>query len=116
MDRRLVPLLTALLLGVGYWQLVCRIAAVAEPWDAPTYWTLAYPAALIASAAAGALLRRRAALASGLFVFSQLAVLWINAGLDGMWPVGVLFAVLLSLPAVAIATLARALASKVDAA
>ncbi len=113
MRRRSVKALSLFVLGGLYWQLVCQVMGVDEPWDAPAYWAFAYPASLVLAAIAGLLLRRDGWLAGAVLTFAQLPVMWVNNGTGPLWAVGLLFLCLLAIPAVALSTLTGWFASRV---
>ena len=94
------------LMGGLYWQLVCQIAGVAEPWDAAGYWTLWYPVSLLLSGIAGWLRKSHGWYAGALLTFAQLPIRWINNDTDVLWPVALLFLGLLAVPATVISVLA----------
>lgn len=110
MTRRWWLVAAALLAAsLAYWEAVVRTTGAREPWDAPGYWIILYPAALALSAAGGALLQRRAWLAGAIVVAAQLPVMLVHNAAGAMLPVGIAFLVLLSLPATAAAMLAARL-------
>ncbi len=101
-----------LLAAMLYWSTVCAVADVQEPWDAKAYWRLWYPVSLILSAVAGLVVVKRAWRAGAILTFAQLPVLWINAGIGPLWPVGLALLCLLSIPAIATSALAGWLMSR----
>jgi hypothetical protein len=105
MRSSLISASAFLALGAFYWWLICRVLQVDEPWDAPEYWTFAYPVSLLLSALAGRLLERRGWLGGVAITFAQLPVMWANAGTGPLWPVGLIFLSLLSIPAMAVCAL-----------
>ncbi|MDX3900438.1 MAG: hypothetical protein QHC40_08020 [Sphingobium sp.] len=88
------------------------MAGVDEPWDAPAYWTAAYPISLLLSGGAGLYFRKRGWLAGLAISFAQLPVMWINNGTGALWAVGLLFLSVLAVPAMAISTLTGLIATR----
>lgn len=99
------------MLAVGgfYWALVCRIAAVNEPWDAPAYWLGWYPLSIVLAAGMGSLLRKHGWMAGAAITVSQLPVMLINSGPGPLIAVGVLFLCILAMPAATASVLASRL-------
>lgn len=79
-----VRILCIALLGIAAWSVFGAATGVAEPWDAGIYWTLAYPALLLASGLAGAWLRRRAWLAGLVLTLAQLPVMLVQTQAGAM--------------------------------
>lgn len=97
MTRR--PFLLLAILGAGYWTLVASLAKVPEPWDAESYWALAYPLSILMAAVAGAAFDRRAWLAGLVLTMGQLPVLLVQGGGGPMIAFGLLLLVVLAIPA-----------------
>ena len=116
MSKRAVPTIALLLAGLSYWQLVCALAGTDEPWDAPSYWRLWYPASLALSAVAGWWARERGWRAGATLTFAQWPVMWINTGTGPLWAAGLLMLFALSVPAITVSALAGARASRSRAA
>ncbi|GGK52824.1 hypothetical protein [Salinarimonas ramus] len=96
-----------LLLAIICWQMFCIAFDVREPWDAPAFWSVAYPASIAMSAVAGYL--ARSGWIVGLVVtFAQLPIIVVSNGLDAtnLFAVAILAALSLP-PAVAAASAAR---------
>ncbi len=101
------------IVSLAGWHIVCRTAGVTEAWDAPAYWRLWYPLSLALSAIAGAALARRGWAAGAIVTFAQLPVMWwSSAPADATWPLGLIIASLLAVPAVAISALTGWLAAR----
>lgn len=111
----LTQALTTLIGALTYWQIVVLASGAREPWDASSYWNLLYPLAILICAGLGYAFRRRAWLTGGLFVFAQLPVMVAHAGTGPLIWAGLLFLVLLSIPAVLVAWLAGRLRDRIDA-
>ena len=107
MRRLVVVVLGVLIVGGLYWQLVCRMTGTLEPWDAPIYWSVAYPVSLLLSGITGRFLGTHEWLGGALITFAQLPVMWLNneAGLGPLWIVGLIFLILLAVPCVAVSAL-----------
>ncbi|KJZ31728.1 hypothetical protein TW83_07170 [Paracoccus sp. S4493] len=85
--------------GIVLWGGFAAVQGVAEPWDAGVYWTLAYPALLLASGLAGAWLVRRAWLAGLMLTMAQLPAMLLWSRGDGMVPFAVALLAALAVPA-----------------
>lgn len=92
-------LLTAIT-ALAYWQAVNIVAGMKEPWDAPIYWTLAYPAALLIAALAGYLWRTRAWLTGSTLVLAQVPVMLVHTSPGPLALVGLAFLAVLTPPAI----------------
>lgn len=86
-------------IGIAYWSVASGMAGGGEPWDAPAYWTLAYPGALLLSAVLGFAMPTRAWLWGPIVVFAQVAVVIALAGVGPLLIAGALYAAVLSIPA-----------------
>lgn len=110
MSRRLLQIVCLLIVGGLYWQLVSAVTGYGEPWDAPAYWSLAYPFSLVLSAIGGGFMRKSGWIAGVLITFSQLSVMLINNGVGNLAVAGALFLSLLAIPAALVAAVAGRLA------
>lgn len=90
-------------IGIAYWSVASGMAGGGEPWDAPAYWTLAYPGALLLSAVLGFAMPTRAWLWGLIIVFAQMLVVIAVSGLGPLLMAGVLYAAVLSIPAALVA-------------
>lgn len=68
-------------------------------WDAPAYWSLAYPGALLVSAVLGVAMPARAWLWGPIVVFAQVPVVIAVSGAGPLLLAGLLYAAVLSIPA-----------------
>lgn len=102
----LLTVLALLCVGGFYWAVVCRLAAVDEPWNAPAYWHAWYPLSIALAAGAGLLLRKRDWMAGVAITASQLPVMLVNSETGPLLAVGVLFLCVLAVPAAAASWLA----------
>jgi len=98
------------LFGGTYWQIVCLVWQVAEPWDAPLYWTVAYPLAVGVSGIVGWFLRSRGWIAGAVINLAQMPIILLNNGLGPLWAVGLLILILMTIPAASLSALAGRLA------
>lgn len=94
-----------------FWTVVSAITGAAEPWDLPSYWTVIYPAALALSAILGAILRSSQWSAGAVVMLSQIPVVLATSGPSPLLGVGIIYAVLLSIPAITLSWLAGKLRS-----
>jgi len=95
--------------GVVFWVLVAWRTPGGEPWDAPAFWTVVYPIALGIAAVLGTCFPRRAWLWGLLLLALQVPVVAVMSGVGPLLLVGVVSALLLAVPAMAIAAGAGAL-------
>ncbi|NYZ62049.1 hypothetical protein [Luteimonas deserti] len=89
----------AALIGIAYWAVASGIAEGGEPWDAPAYWTVIYPGALLVSAMLGSAMPTRAWLWGPIVVFAQVPVVIAVSGAGALLLAGLVYAVALSVPA-----------------
>ena len=99
MRTRSMQAIGVLLVAILYWLAVNALSGTAAPWDAPSYWTVRSPLALVIAALAGFLSRLPAWLIGGLVVFAQLPVMLAAAGIGPLIAVGLLLLGLLAVPA-----------------
>lgn len=102
---RVVPAATALFGGAVLWWIGGTLAHRREPWDSGVYWVVVYPLAVALGAWLGWRFPRRPRLAAVLvFVGQFVAMIVRNGELGGLWPLGLAWFAVLSLPAIAAAT------------
>ena len=89
-----------------FWAVVSAITGAEEPWDLASYWTIIYPAALALSAILGAVLKRSQWSAGAVVMFSQIPVVLAMSGASPLLGAGIIYAAVLSIPAIALAWLA----------
>lgn len=89
--------------GLAYWAAVSGMLGGGEPWDAAAYWTLAYPGALLLSAVLGFAMPARAWIWGALVVCAQVPVVIAVSGAGPLLLAGLLYAVVLAIPAALIA-------------
>ena len=105
MRRLVVKILAVLIVGAVYWQIFCRVTGAREPWDAPTYWTVAYPVSVIFSGIIGRFLGAHGWFGGALLTLVQLPVMWLNNGSGPLWIVGLIFLIVLAIPCAAVSAL-----------
>jgi hypothetical protein len=97
--------------GVALWLATSALGGRSEPWDAPIYWSVAYPVALMLSAGLGYLFPQRPWRWALTVMFMQAAVMVVGGAGLGLLPLGLVVLGVLSLPAVLFAGLAARLRS-----
>ncbi len=104
------PVVIAAAAGIVLWLATSFAAGGREAWDAPGYWTVAYPVAIAICAVLGYLHPQRPGLWALVLFESQLVGMWIGSGeIGGLWPLGMLVLAAIALPGVAAAVLASRL-------
>ena len=99
-------MLVVLMLSLAFWTAVSLVAGVSEPWDAESFWRLIYPAALVLSAVAGGWFPHRSAAWGAVVMFAQIPVIIVSSGAGPLLAAGVVYAAVLSVPAMALSWLA----------
>ena len=89
-----------------FWVVVSALTGTKEPWDLASYWTLIYPAALALSALLGAALKSAQWSAGAVVMLAQIPVMLVTSGASPLLGVGILYAAILSIPAIALSWLA----------
>jgi type IV secretory pathway VirB2 component (pilin) len=95
--------------GMALWLATSALGGRSEPWDAPIYWSIAYPVALVLAAGLGYLFPRRPWRWALTVMFMQAAVMVLGGASLGLLPLGLVVLGVLSLPAVLFAWLAARL-------
>jgi peptidoglycan/LPS O-acetylase OafA/YrhL len=99
------PYLIAIIGGISLWLLTSLISGRAEAWDAPIYWTVTYPLAILLAGVLGYRAPRRAWRWGLAVMLVQAPVLLLTSGGSmGLLPLGLALFAILALPAVAAAT------------
>ncbi|MBY0285090.1 MAG: hypothetical protein K2W81_14150 [Sphingomonas sp.] len=96
-----------------YWQMVCDVTGVNEPWDAADFLSKWYPFALAASAVSGFWLRLWGWSAGLIIIFAQLPVMLLNSGSGPLLVVGLILLVGFAFPASLISAAAGQIATLV---
>jgi hypothetical protein len=101
-----LAMMVVLILSLAFWAVASLSAGVAEPWDAESFWRLMYPGALALSAVAGLLFPQRSMVWGAVVMFAQIPLVMLFSGAGPLLAVGVLYAAVLSVPAMALSWLA----------
>lgn len=88
------------IVGLFYWSSVSAIAGTKEPWDAPAYWSAAYPISMVLAVALGFAFRRRAWITGLALTFAQLPIMLANTGIGPLAFFAVALLAILSVPVV----------------
>jgi hypothetical protein len=101
--------LVAFVAGIALWGATCVIGGRAEPWDAPVFWQVSYPTAVVISGLFGLAFPERA-WRWPIYLFASLLLVMIALGADfGLLPLGLVLLAAISLPGVGLALLAARL-------
>lgn len=98
--------------GVVLWTLTAAIGGRTEPWDAPGYWSVAYPLAIALAGVLGYVFPQRPWRWAVVLMFMQGAVMLFSGSGLGLLPLGLIVLGVLSLPAVAFASFAARLSQR----
>ncbi len=101
-----------MLLGVMLWTLIAAIGGRAEPWDSPLYWSIGYPLAIVLAGVLGYVFPLRPWRWAMTLMFMQGAIMLFGGSGLGLLPLGLIMLLLLSLPAVALASLGARLSRR----
>ncbi|UHS58898.1 hypothetical protein [Agrobacterium vaccinii] len=107
MNPRWTAPVVTLIFGIFFWQVVCHLGDVNEPWDAAADWYAAYPLSVIISGLIAWFLGKMW-YAGAIITFAQLPAL-VAANNDTSIMIGLPFLLALSLPAIAASALATRL-------
>ena len=94
---------SAVVLGLLLWTMAAALGKRAEPWDAPDYWTLTYPAAIALSGALGFAFPERAWRWPLALMFMQLPVMIAGGSDFSLLPMGLILMAVLALPGLGLA-------------
>jgi len=97
-----MPFMVSCAVSLVFWATAASLAGVKEPWDAASFWTVLYPAALGLSVLLGLLLARYQWTAGAIVMFAQIPVVMASSGVSSLLGAGVVYAALLSIPAIAL--------------
>ncbi|WP_124420776.1 hypothetical protein [Pseudomonas sp. R2-60-08W] len=89
-----------------FWTVVSAITGTKEPWDLASYWTIIYPAALALSVILGAVLKSAQWSAGAMVMLAQIPVILVTSGASPLLAAGILYAAVLSIPAITLSWLA----------
>ena len=99
------PYVIAIIGGISLWLLTSLISGRAEAWDAPMYWTVTYPLAILLAGVLGYRAPWRAWRWGLVVMLVQAPVLMLTSGSSmNLLPLGLALFAILSLPAIAAAT------------
>ena len=101
-----VPFALAATIGLALWAVASQIGHRAEPWDAPQFWSVFYPLAIIASGVLGLAFPTRPWRWAVTIILMQLPVMALGGSGFGLLPMGLVLLLVLTLPAIGLATLA----------
>ncbi|WLH93729.1 hypothetical protein PSH58_17290 [Pseudomonas hefeiensis] len=101
--------IVACVISVSFWLAASWSAGVNEPWDAQCYWTVLYPASLALTLTLGLLFQKRGWLAGPIVMFGQIPCVMMTSEAGPLLAVGILYSILLSIPAVMLSWGARAI-------
>ena len=99
------PYAAAALLGLALWSVAAVVELRVEPWDAPNFWTIYYPAAIALSGALGFLYPLRPWRWALILMFMQLLVMIAGGSGFNLLPMGMILVAVLALPAIGLAYL-----------
>lgn len=95
-----IAYVAALAGGALLWIGTAMLAGRTEAWDAPAYWTVTYPLAIVLAAVVGYLAPRRAWRWALAVFLAQALVLTATASSFGLLPLGMILFAVIGLPAV----------------
>ncbi len=105
--RVFAPHLVAVIVGAALWIATSMLTGRREAWDASAYWTLTYPASILAAALLGYFYPDRSWRWPLLLFASQFVAMCVRNGEAGsLWPLGMAMFAILALPALVAARLA----------
>ena len=104
----------AIIAGVCLWIATSLGTGQREAWDSGLYWTAAYPAGIVASAALGFLAPRRAWRRGLMLMLAQAVTLAVTAADFSLLPLGLILFSVLAVPPIAAAAIAAWAAGRVE--
>jgi len=97
----------ALLGGAGLWLVTTAVSGRAEAWDAPLYWSVAYPLAICLAGILGyAAPEKPWRWALAVMLAQPVVMMFTAPGSASMLPLGIIVFAVLALPAIGLAQLA----------
>ena len=113
--RPLLPAVLAAVAGTALWFAASVLTDRREPWDAPSYWSVFYPLALLMCGVLGYLdPQHRSRWPFVLFAFQFVAMCVGNRELGSLWPLGLALFAVLALPGVIVSRLGARLRAYVN--
>ena len=106
--RFIAALAVSVKTGLLFWFIVALNTPGGEPWDAGGFWSVTYPLALLTSAALGFAFPARAWLWGLVVMLAQVPVVVVMSGVGPLLLAGLVYAIVLAVPAVAVSWLAGA--------
>ena len=101
-----MPFITTCVVSLFFWTVVSAVTGAEEPWDLASYWTIIYPAALALSVILGTVLKSSQWSAGAVVMLSQIPVVLAISGISPLLGIGVIYAAVLSIPAITLSWLA----------
>ena len=92
--------------GLALWGVSALIANETEPWDSPLFWQAFYPLAILMAGVLGFAFPARPWRWAVTFMIMQLPVMLVGGADFGLLPLGLVMLLLLSLPAIGLASAA----------
>ncbi|HQR53510.1 MAG TPA: hypothetical protein PLZ79_09595 [Burkholderiales bacterium] len=106
-NRTATPLWIAIIGGALLWTFAAVLSGRREPWDDSGYWGMAYPASIVLAGCIGYFFPDRPWRWVLVLFAAQFVTMCIRNGeLGNLWPLGLALFLVLSLPAVFVATVA----------
>lgn len=100
----------ALVVGLSLWVGTAWVGDRREPWDSAAYWSIAYPLAILLSAAIAYHFPQRAWRWALTVMLAQMPVMVFAGSGLGLLPIGMVVVTVLALPAIAAAQFAAGIA------
>lgn len=95
--------------SISFWLAASRASGVDEPWDAHCYWTVIYPSALALTLLLAVIFSKHVWLPGPIIMLGQIPCAMVTSESGALLAVGIIYAVLLSIPAVIMSWAARLL-------
>jgi hypothetical protein len=92
-------------LGLVLWSVAAVVELRVEPWDAPNFWTIYYPAAIALSGMLGFLYPHAPWRWALILMFMQLPVMILGGSGFSLLPIGLILMAVLALPGIGLAYL-----------
>lgn len=98
--------IVAWVVSLIFWAVVSILSGAEEPWDAASFWSIIYPAALVLSMALGSTLKSYPWSAGAIVMFAQIPVVMVSSGVSPLLGAGVIYVAILSVPALLLSWIA----------